>query len=706
MKLYRLKRWFPLVPGLVLLLLIMTGSQRLFAQTRTHDMGDFKYRVEAGDNINTNSVDPTGEWPQDYYRYANIVFYNSGLTVGTWVDSMGTAHNKEQWLEGPVSYNQEEPYGIKEYRRHQPPEVWVYANGQLQLSSRRFTGTVDPNLVSDEMIEVHYKMMPGFDVLKRSYSFSNPNHNDYIIVDMRYKCTFDWDDDPKPDTDPTQTLSDVYFILGYSFQTAEGTYITYSRWYEEGKDDWATYETVPSTLVPGGRDMMVSYGWDGDYPDITEFETGGAPFDDTGDPRFGIGSGGSTSMPSGEFVSSAYAGFAALHVDNSVSDNTDNPAQPLSIIGNISVYNLWDTDFPGFATLWDWASSGTRQTVEEQSGWPDDASAQEDEFPFQSFGPYNFQLGDSVHIVYTVGANGISRQLAVEKGLEWRSWYRGEAGATFDDASKNALLATGKDSLFQTMDRANWTYQRGLDIPDPLPSPDLTVESGPNVIYLKWQDLSGEGDPDTGVPDLDHYNIYRKLGAFLADTYDELRPDGTHIAWEKIAEVPANTTTYIDSSVVRGQPYHYAVTAVDNGTQNTDGLIREQKLESSIYTNRSQIAAYAFAPGEPTAGKVRIVPNPYITMAQEYNFYSSTGNIDEIHIVNLPPYCTIRIFTVAGDLIKTIEHNTGSADEFWDLVTESNQLVASGVYILQVDNAKNIIEKPIPGSIEKFVVVR
>ena len=703
MKQCRIKKWLPIISGFVFLSLIMLGSRTLFAQSRTHDMGDFKMRIDAGDAINTNDSDPTGEWPQGYFRYSNIVFYYSGLSVGAWADSLGQVHSKEQFIEGPVSYNRTEPYGIKEYRRHQPPEVWVFSKGQLQLSSQKFNGTVDENLPSDEMIEVHYKMMPGFDVLKRSYSFSNPNHNDYVIVDMKYKCTFDWDDDPEPDTDTNQKISDVYILVGYSFQTAEGTYITYSRWYEEGKDDWATYESTPSTLVPGGRDLMVSYGWDGDDPDINEFEAGGPEFDDTGDPRFAIGSGGATPMPSGEFVSSAYAGFAALHVDNSVTDKTDNPAQPLSIIGNISVYNFWDTDFPGFASIWDWASSGTRQTVEDQSGWPDDASAQEDEFPFQAFGPYDFSLGDSVEIAYVVGANGISRKLAVEKGLEWRSWYRGEAGATFDNTAKNDLLATGKDSLFQTMDRAYWAYQRGYDIPDPLPSPDLTVESGPNVIYLKWQDMSGEGDPDTGVPDLDHYNIYRKRGAFTMDTYNELNSDGTHLVWEKIAEVSKDVTTYEDHDVVRGEPYHYAVTAVDDGTQNTDGLFPGQPLESSKYNNRSEIAAYAFQPGEPTSNKVRIVPNPYITKAGDYNF---TEAGDMMLFVNLPPYCTLRIFTVAGDLIKTIDHVSGSADESWDLVTESNQLIASGVYILRVDGAKNIDKKPIPGSIEKFVVVR
>ncbi len=688
--------------GLFLVLIILPPITAQ-AQSRTHNLGDFMLRIDADDMLNTNDADPTGEWPQDYFRYATITFYNSGNAVGRWIDSTGTAHLKESVLEGPVSYNETEPYGIKEYRKYEPPEVWVYSEGQLQLSSRRFNGIVDPTLPSDQMIELHYKSLPGFDVVKRSYSFTNPNHDDYVIVRCRYLCTFDWDQDDRTDTDSTQTLEDVYFIVGYCFQTAEGTYITYSRWYEEAKDDWATYETFTPQRAAGGRDLAISYGWDGDHPEWTEFEEGGAEFDDTGDPRFAIGSGGSTPMPSGEFVSNAYAGFAALHVDTSPADHSDDANQPVSIIGNMNIYNVWDSDFPGFATVYDWAASGTRQTVEEQSGWPDDAMAQEAEFPFQSFGPYDLAYGDSVVIVYAVGANGISRATAVEKGLEWRDWYRGVAGAAFDDEAKNELLATGKDSLFETMDRALWAYTRGLDIPDPLPAPDLTVTSGPNSITLEWEDLSSLGDSDTGVPDLDHYTIYRKKGKFLCDTYDELRADGVHLAWEKIAEVPKDQTSYIDSAVVRGEPYHYAVTATDDGSQNADGLFPGQKLESSRYANRSEIAAYAFEPGMANAGSVRIVPNPYIVRANEFNF---TGEDDKLLFVNLPPYCTLRIYTVTGDLIKEIQHTSGSADETWDQVTESNQLIASGVYILKVDDALDITRKSIAGAIEKFVVIR
>jgi hypothetical protein len=673
------------------------------AQSRTHDLGDYKLRIDANDELNTNDSDPTGEWPQDHFRYATIVFYNSGHVVGKWIDSTGVEHSKEDFLY-PVSYNQSEPYGIEEFRRYEPPEVWVYSEGSLQLSSRRFNGIIDPDLPADEMIEVRYKSYPGFDVLKRSYSFTNPNHDDYVIHYCRYLCTFDWDQDPEPDTDTDQTMEDVYFIVGYCFQTAEGTYLTYSRWYEEAQDDWGTYETYSSQLMSGVRDLQVSFCWDGDHPDWTEFEEGGQyDFDDTGDPRFAMGSGGSTPMPSGEFISTAYAGFSALHIDTSPTDHTDDINQPVSIIGNMNIYNVWDSDFPGFATIWDWAASGTKQTVEDQAGWPDDAMAQEAEFPFQAFGPYNMSEGDSVVIVYAVGANGISRTMAIEKGLEWRDWYRGVEGADFDDDAKNALLATGKDSLFQTMDRALWSWNRVLDIPDPLPSPDLTVTSGPNYIQLEWEDLSGMEDPDTGIPDLDHYKIYRKRGKFLVDTYDELRGDGIHLLWEHIADVQKTETMYIDSNVVRGEPYHYAVTAVDDGTQNSDGLFPGQKLESSKYANRSEIAAYAFEPGASNANAVRIVPNPYVVRAGEYNF---TGEDNRLLFVNLPPYCTLRIYTVTGDLIKTIHHTSGSADESWNQVTAYNQLIASGVYILKVEEARDINGKSVPGTIEKFVVIR
>ena len=147
-----------LCAALVLTIVFIVGAS--WAQERTHDLGDFKMYIRAAETINTNSQDPTGEWPQDHYRYGTIVFYNTGHSIGEWVDSTGTVHTKETDL-SPVSYRQEAPYGIFEYRRAEPPEVWVYSEGQLQLSSRRFNGEVTSNIPSDIMIKLRYNHTPA-----------------------------------------------------------------------------------------------------------------------------------------------------------------------------------------------------------------------------------------------------------------------------------------------------------------------------------------------------------------------------------------------------------------------------------------------------------------------------------------------------------------------------------------------------------------
>jgi hypothetical protein len=127
-------------------------------------------------------------------------------------------------------------------------------------------------------------------------------------------------------------------------------------------------------------------------------------------------------------------------------------------------------------------------------------------------------------------------------------------------------------------------------------------------------------------------------------------------------------------------------------------------LESSLYKNRNIVPVKAFEPGADNTENVLIVPNPYISGAEDYNFAGARSNT--ILFVNLPPYCKMSIYTVTGDLIKTIDHVTGSADDEWDLITESNQYVASGIYLLRVSEARNLDGGKLPDTIEKFVVVR
>lgn len=89
-----------------------------------------------------------------------------------------------------------------------------------------------------------------------------------------------------------------------------------------------------------------------------------------------------------------------------------------------------------------------------------------------------------------------------------------------------------------------------------------------------------------------------------------------------------------------------------------------------------------------------VAPDPYIGAASWERRSNSIGRGErKIEFFNLPRVCTIRIFNIRGELVRSIEHegdfNDGSAS--WDLLTDNNEDVAYGVYFYHVE-AKGIGE--------------
>jgi hypothetical protein len=695
--------------------LLHAAADTAAAQRRSHTVGNFEYAVDAQDMYNTSSQPEfsfTGTWPQDYYRYGTISFHWNATLIGryTTADGQEILRHDETWPSN-AGYREPPEYGLREVRKVRPPVTYLQkADGSLAEVTRQSEVEVDPDIPSDVMIELKYKTPPGLDVTKRSYSFANQNHADYIVQHNQYVVTFDGDQDPGPDLgmDTTQVLEDVYFVIAYAFANVAGVNMNQTRWYSESVGEWGTYEMFSPSLEPSGRELLIAYGYDGQHPDINVYESGGRPFDNIGDPRHAIGIMPSTSyLPTAEFTSSTYAGYTTLHADESGTSTVDDPTQPRTVLTNANITNVWERRFEGYATWWDWAASHSRASAAEAPGFPNDPSQRPGSMMYKAYGPYDLVMGDTVNIVFAVGAGGISRAVAEEKGKEWLAWYRGEPGATFDDAAKDALIATGLDSLRQTLDRANWAWHNGLDVGNPLPSPDLTIIEGANRISLEWTDMASRND------NVDSYRIYRKRGTLQNDTDEELEaiirersdgtlwPGGTRRKWEMIAEVPATEVSYVDTDVIRGEPYYYGVTVLDDGS--TDQGFASGRLESSRYTNRSNTPAFSFQPGVGATDNIRVVPNPFFASAGDYNFSDETN---KLLFVNLPPYATIRIFTATGNLVKTIEHTNGSADATWDQVTDYNQLAASGVYLMLVTDAKDENGNPLPEALSKFVLVR
>ena len=75
--------------------------------------------------------------------------------------------------------------------------------------------------------------------------------------------------------------------------------------------------------------------------------------------------------------------------------------------------------------------------------------------------------------------------------------------------------------------------------------------------------------------------------------------------------------------------------------------------------------------------KVKVVPNPYYA----FSAYEPNQFEREIRFTNLPEKCTIRIFNLGGDLIRTLEKDDPGSDFPWNLQTENELEVASGLYI-------------------------
>ncbi|MCK4672550.1 hypothetical protein KAT67_01075, partial [candidate division WOR-3 bacterium] len=132
-------------------------------------------------------------------------------------------------------------------------------------------------------------------------------------------------------------------------------------------------------------------------------------------------------------------------------------------------------------------------------------------------------------------------------------------------------------------------------------------------------------------------------------------------------------------------------------------------LPASVYGEIRVEATSAEWAAQVDELRVKVVPNPYLV----YNEWQSTLYSKRLKFINLPSECIIRIFNLNGELVRTIRHHytyepaqgeqeiTGSAggDEWWDLLNDNRQLVASGVYIFH-------IQSDVGEQVGKFVIIR
>jgi hypothetical protein len=89
--------------------------------------------------------------------------------------------------------------------------------------------------------------------------------------------------------------------------------------------------------------------------------------------------------------------------------------------------------------------------------------------------------------------------------------------------------------------------------------------------------------------------------------------------------------------------------------------------------------------------EINVFPNPYFaTNTAEKQFYDQF-----VTFSNLPEKCIIRIFTLSGQMMRSLVHDNGTPFEKWDLTNEERKPVGSGMYIvlIQIDGVGEKILK-------------
>jgi hypothetical protein len=141
---------------------------------------------------------------------------------------------------------------------------------------------------------------------------------------------------------------------------------------------------------------------------------------------------------------------------------------------------------------------------------------------------------------------------------------------------------------------------------------------------------------------------------------------------------------------------------IDTGIRNPQAgdtlfvFLRKPFLSTDVYRFQMRTERESKELAKQQLNDIRVVPNPYIAAEvwEPRNPYSSGRGPRELHFINLPRKCTIRVFNVSGVMIDKIEHNStlDNGTAIWDMLSRDNLSIAYGVYVYHID-APGIGEK-------------
>jgi hypothetical protein len=206
---------------------------------------------------------------------------------------------------------------------------------------------------------------------------------------------------------------------------------------------------------------------------------------------------------------------------------------------------------------------------------------------------------------------------------------------------------------------------------DPMNSP---VQVNPAIITAATAKVSAEGNPY-------HYVLGDSITETLAyNASAEIISTLNKNVILRIYYTDDDEDGYVDgtSPQARGSDlliYHLNETSalwvrVPASTVNTQSKY--------VYASVPRLGTYALIAAPST--------DPSNAYAYPVPFKPSEGHT-VITFTNLPAICTIKIYTIAGELIKTIPVSSSSGSTTWDAKTDFGGNAASGVYIYLIESS-------------------
>lgn len=150
-----------------------------------------------------------------------------------------------------------------------------------------------------------------------------------------------------------------------------------------------------------------------------------------------------------------------------------------------------------------------------------------------------------------------------------------------------------------------------------------------------------------------------------------------------------------------GFQLEYAVTAYDRERQASANIEYPSACEDTLlvdgYPDGVQPASASvwpevlFTRSDATNARsllsdVYPVPNPYVRDVNSPSFprWELPGE-RRIHFVNLPRQATVKIYSLAGDFLRRLDHDSENGTLSWDLQNDQGEIVTSGVYLWLVE---------------------